>query len=327
MIVVTGGTGHVGNALLRALADQGAAEVRAIVRAGRSRAALAGLDVEVVDGDVLQYDSLVPAFRGADVVYHAAGIVSIDSGGYERLRPTNVEGTRNVVTACREAGVGRLVYTSSVHAFTRAPWGTPLTETTPIDPAQAHGAYDRTKAEATLLVLEAAREGLDVVVVVPSGIVGPYDYRPSDTGEIFLAYARGHIGASVKGAYNFVDVRDVAQGMIAAATRGRSGETYLLTGPVVTVKEFFQELELATGVRVPRLRLPLGFARAVSPLIPLYYRIVRQRPLFTTYSLDVIRSNPHMSYEKAARELGFAPRPFRETVMDTTAWFREQGML
>lgn len=327
MIVVTGATGHVGNVLLRRLVDEGATGLRALVRPGRSLAALAGLDVEPVEGDVLDHDSLLRAFRGAEVVYHAAGIVSIQSGGYDRLRETNVGGTRNVLTACREAGVSRLVYTSSVHAFVKPPQGTGLTEAAAIDPGRVHGTYDRTKAEATRLVLAAAATGLDAVVVHPSGIVGPCDFRPSDTGAVIMACARGRLHAYVNGAYDFVDVRDVAQGLMAAAAKGRRGESYLLTGHEVSVTDFLHAVAQFTGTPAPRVRLPLGFTRAVSFLIPAYYRIARERPLFTTYSLDVISSNCCMSHEKAERELGFSPRAFRDTIADTVHWFRERGML
>jgi dihydroflavonol-4-reductase len=327
MIVVTGATGLVGNVLLRSLAAEGASGLRALVRPGRSTAAIADLEVEVVEGDICDYDSLVPAFRGAKVVFHVAGTVSIASRGYKQIRKTNVDGTRNVIAACREAGVGRLVYTSSVHAFVPPPEGTCLTETSPIDPSQAHGAYDRTKAEATLLVQSAARDGLDAVLVYPSGIIGPYDFRPSHTGEMILACSQGRVGAYVRGGYNFVDVRDVAQGLIAAAKMGRRGEGYVLAGHEITVKEMFHSIELVTGTPAPRLRLPFGFTRAVSFLIPAYYWIARQRPLLTTYSLDVVSSNCSMSHEKAHRELGYTPRPFRETMTDTVDWFRQEGML
>ena len=223
MIVVTGATGHVGNVLLRRLVAEGTTDVRALVRPGKSTAAIADLEVEIVEADVRHYDSLVRAFRGADVVFHLAGIVSIATGGLKRLHETNVGGTRNVIAACREAGVGRLVYTSSVHAFVEQPPGTCLKETGAIDPLGVHGPYAKTKAEATLLVLEAAREGLDAVVVFPSGIIGPYDFRPSDTGALILACFHRRLKAYVRGAYDFVDVRDVAQGLMAAAQKGMPG--------------------------------------------------------------------------------------------------------
>jgi len=327
MIVVTGATGFVGNVLLRELVAGGAKDVRALVRAGRPTRTIADLPVEVVAGDILDYDSLARAFRGADVVYHTAGIVSIGSGGYEKMRETNVGGTRNVLAACREAGVGRLVYTSSVHAFVRPPKGVCLTKAADIDPDRAYGAYDRTKAEATLLVRQAVAEGLDAVVLHPTGIIGPYDFRPSDTGEMVLACAQHRLGAYVHGAYDFVDARDVARGLIAAAEKGRRGESYLLAGHETSVKDLLHTIELASGVPAPRLRLPVRFVRAVSFLIPVYYRLTRQRPLFTRYSLEVITSGCDMSNEKAVRELGFSPRPLRETIEDTVAWFKEQRML
>ena len=327
MIVVTGAAGLVGNVLLRTLVDDGATGLRAVVRPGGRRDSIADLDVEVVEADVRDRDALAAAFRGAEVVYHTAGTVSIARGGLERLREANVEGTRAVVSASKEAGVGRLVYTSSVHAFVEAPWGTCLDEAGAVDPADVRGAYAKAKAEATLLVLDAAREGLDAVVVYPSGIIGPYDFRPSHMGALVVASAHGRLGAYVHGAYNFVDVRDVAQGLMAAAAKGRRGEGYILAGHEVTVRDLLQAIEAATGVPAPRLRLPIRLIRALSPVIPVYYWATRQQPLFTSYSLDVICSNCSMSPEKAEHELGFTRRPFKQTLEDTVSWFARQGII
>ena len=327
MLVVTGATGLLGNALLRGLAAQGAAPVRALVRPTSDLTALAGLDVETVQGDLRDRSSLLAAFAGADVVFHLAGIVSIARGGLPRLQETNVEGTRNVLAACREAGVRRLVYCSSIHAFVVPSGGACLSEASPIDPGRTQGAYDQTKAEATLLVLDAVRQGLDAVLVFPTGVIGPYDFRPSHTGELVLAAGQGRLGAYVDGAYNFVDVRDVAQGLMAAAEKGRSGEGYILAGHNVTVKELLLSIEAVTGTPAPSLRLPFGLVRTLSPLIPAYYWATRQKPLFTTYSLDVISSGCTMANDKAERELGYRPRPFAETIEDTVRWFRKQRML
>ncbi len=327
MIVVTGATGHVGNVLLRELAAHGAAHLRAVLEPGESSARLENLDVQTVEADMREYNALLTAFEGADVVFHLAGIVSIGSTGMARLREVNVEGTRNVIAACRAANVRRLIYTSSVHAFVELPAGTCLDETTAIDPGRVHGPYATTKAEATLLVFAAAREGLDAVVLFPSGIIGPYDFRPSETGQLIIDCFQGRLKAYVEGAYNFVDVRDVVQGLISAATKGRRGEGYILSGHEVTVKELLSTVELLTGARAPRWRLHFGFTRAVCFLIPVYYWLKRERPLFTTYSLDVLASNCLMSHAKAQRELGFSPRPFEQTIADTLSWFRRAGML
>jgi dihydroflavonol-4-reductase len=327
MIVVTGGTGHLGYALLHALAAEGETGLRALARRGRSTATIADLGLQIVEADVRSYDSLVRAFRDADVVFHVAGIISIAGGGLKRLRETNVEGTRNVIAACRKVGVRRLVYTSSVHAFVEPPPGTYLRESQDIDPERVRGPYARTKAEATRLVFAAAKEGMDAVIVFPSGIIGPYDSRPSHMGQLMLDSATGHLLASVKGAYDFVDVRDVARGLIAAAGDGRRGEGYILSGHRVTIKGLLHEVELTTGTPAPRLCLPLGLAKTASFFMPPYYGIRHQRPRFTTYSLHVVSSNSLMSHEKAERELGFSPRPFEDTVRDGLQWFQEQGML
>lgn len=327
VIVVTGGTGHLGNVLLRRLADGGTNGLRAILRPGRSPESLAGLDLEIVPADVHDQDSLARAFRGAEIVYHLAGIVSIATRASKQLRTTNVEGTRNVIAACRRAGVGRLVYTSSVHAFVEPPRGTPLVESAMLDPSRVRGPYAQTKAEATRLVLDAAGQDLDAVVVFPSSIVGPCDFGLSHMGRLILDCSSGRLRAYVEGCYDFVDVRDVAQGAIAAAKKGDRGQGYILSGHPVTVADVLHTTELITGVEATRLRLPNDLARAAATIMPAYYALRREKPRFTRYSLAVIASNPLMSHEKATRELGFSPRPFVDTVRDAVDWFRERGML
>jgi dihydroflavonol-4-reductase len=327
LIVVTGAAGHVGNVLVRTLLAAARGPVRAMVHQGGNSIALAELEVEILSGDVLDPASLAVAFEGADLVFHTAGVVSITNSGLKRLRRANVEGTRNVLAACRASGVRRLVYTSSVHAFVEPPAGACTTENSPIDPVRSPDPYAKTKAEATLLVLQAARQGLEAVVAYPSGIVGPHDYKPSHTGQLVLDHFHRRLLAYVDGAYDFVDVRDVAQGLIAAADRGRSGEGYILAGHVITVIDLLRELERLSGVPAPRLRLPMRVARTAGIVAPAYYRLRRQRPLFTTYSVDVINSNHCMDRGKAERELSFAPRPLTETLDDTLRWFRRQGVL
>ncbi len=327
MLVVTGATGFLGNVLVRTLLARGAGPVRSLARPTSDLASLAGLDTEIVHADIGDPASLVSAFAGADTVFHVAGTVSITRGGLPRLRKTNVEGTRNVVSACRQAGVRRLVYCSSIHAFVVPPPGACITEDSPVDPTRCAGSYDRSKAEATLIVREAAAQGLDAVTVHPTGVVGPYDYRPSPMGELLIQCSRGRLPAYVDGAYNFVDVRDVAAGLAAAAAKGASGAGYILAGNNVTVRDLMRTVEAVTGTPAPRLRVPIGLLKSVSFLIPVYYWATRQTPLFTTYSLDVISSGCDMTSAKAERELGYSARPFRETVEDAVRWFREQGTL
>jgi dihydroflavonol-4-reductase len=287
----------------------------------------AGLGPEVAEADIRDVDALTRAFSGAETVFHLAGIVTITREKYQHLHEVNVEGTRNVIAACRAAGVRRLVYTSSVHAFVEPPRGTCLDEMTPVDPDQVHFPYSQTKAKATGLVQNAVQDGLDAVVVFPSGAVGPFDFKPSATGRLLLELARGRIRAWVDGGYNFVDVRDVAEGIVAAGHHGRRGEGYVLSGSEISVRDLFQIVAELTGTPAPRLHMSMRVLRGLSPLIPAYYWATRQQPLFTTMSLEVVCSNCEMSSAKAQRELGFSPRPLRDTLVDTLAWFQKQGML
>lgn len=326
MHVVTGATGHIGNVLVRELLSRGV-EVRALIPPFDDTTSLEGVAVERVEGDILAPGSLVAAFRGADVVYHLAGMVSILPGQGQRLHRVNVEGTRNVVAACFEAGVPRLVYTSSVHALGVPPPGAVVDEGLGFDPQRAMGDYDRSKALATLEVLDGVGQGLDAVIVCPTGVIGPYDYRVSEMGQLLLDFARGRIRAYIEGAYDFVDVRDVATGHVLAVERGRSGESYILSGERVTVRDLMLLLEGELGVAAPRSRVPTLLARFAAIFTPLYQRLTGQRPLFTEYSIRTLSSDCIVNSEKARRELGYHPRPIRESIIDAIRWFRERGVL
>lgn len=316
----------MGNVLVRELVRRGQ-NVRAVVHPSDTTEALVGLEVEVVRADVRQYDSLVPAFAGADLVYHLAGIVTISGGQSRLLHEVNVLGARNVARACLEAGVRRVVYTSSVHALEVPPVGVPLCETTEFRPEALDGDYARSKARASIEIRESVERGLDAVMVFPSGIIGPYDFRLSEMGYLFTDFARGRLKAYVDGAYDFVDVRDVVAGLILAAERGRRGEGYILSGERVSVKGLLALLEQVTGVRSRARRLPIRLARFASWFAPVYYRLRRAKPRFTSYSLRVLASNCLMSSAKAASELGYASRPLRETVRNTIEWFIATGRL
>ncbi len=324
--VVTGATGHLGNNLVRALLTRGE-RVRALVLPGDDIRPIAGLPVEVMSGDVRDLGALLWAFRGADTVYHLAGLIAIAPGREALLHQVNVLGTRNVVEAALRCNVRRLIYTASVHALVEPPHGTVIDERQPFDPERIPTEYGRSKARAALEVLAGVGRGLNAVIACPTGIIGPYDFQPSEMGRLFLKVARGKMPLYVHGAYDFVDVRDVAWGLMAAAERGRWGESYILSGEVVTVRRLMAYLEECTGVRAPRLGLPTGLARRVARLAALYARLSGNRPAFTEESVNILASNCCVSHEKAGRELGYAPRPIRETVADTIRWFREAGFL
>jgi len=327
MIVVTGATGHIGNVLVRELITRGQT-VCALALPHDDCRPLADLNTEIVYGDVTDLRSLESAFAGADVVFHLAGIVTIMPGMKKILERVNVGGVRNVATACRTTGVRRLVYTSSIHAIAEPPQGTAIDESQPFAPDRVLGDYARSKARATLLLLDEVRkEGLDAVICCPSGVIGPWDYGISNIGQLILDFTSGQLKSYVRGAYDFVDVRDTANGLILAAEKGQPGRHYIFSGAQVQVQELMKELERNTGYPAPTYEIPPAIARAAGVLASIYYRLIRRKPVFTAYSIDVLRSNSQVSSARAREELGFTTRPWQDSIRDQVEWFRAEGML
>ena len=318
MILVTGATGHLGNVLVRRLNAMGEC-VRAMVLPNEGLEPLVGLDVECVIGNVLDPDSCRRAMRGVDTVYHLAGIISIMSGRDELMRRVNVDGAANVAQAALDVGVERLVHVASVHAFERIAEGA-IDESVPLVPAGDFAAYDATKAEGARAVLQAVERGLDAVIVCPTGVIGPYDYRRSELGKTLLGYARKKLKLSVDGAYDLVDVRDVAHGMVEAAERGRQGEMYILSGNHVRIPKLCDMVERITGHHAAHWVVPFKLAQGTAWLAEGWYRLLKTTPQFTRYSLEVLRSNSNISGAKARSEIGYSARPLSQTISDTVRW-------
>lgn len=287
MILVTGAAGHLGNVLVRELVERGET-VRALLLPGEDRTPLGDLPIEQIEADILDYPALSNAFRGINTVYHLAGIISILPGQNPVLRMVNVLGTRNVIHASLEHGVRRMVYTSSIHALRRLSHGVVIDEKVPFDPEAAISSYDQSKAQASLEVLKAVPLGLNAVIACPTGIIGPYDFRLSEMGKIILDCLEQKPQLYVDGAYDFVDVRDVAQGLILANQQGKRGETYILSGEQLTVRRLLDSIKQITGKGFVRIRLPFRLAQLVAKVTPLYYRLTRTKPRFTPYSLETL---------------------------------------
>lgn len=320
MNLVTGATGHIGNVLVRLLLEKDR-QIRAMIMPGEDTAPLNGLDVEIVEADVLDYQSLQKAFHGVDIVYHLAGIISILPGKNQMLQAVNVIGTRNVIQAARSSGIHRLVYTSSIHALKRVPEGILIDETIPFDIENAISSYDFSKANASLEILSAVQEGMDAVIVCPTGVIGPYDFRRSEMGQLILDCVEQKPMLYVDGAYDFVDVRDVAEGLILAGEKGVCGESYILSGERISVLEIIKIVQEILNARIFSFKIPFSLARFIANLTPIYYRLVRTRPRFTSYSLATIKSNSFISHAKAQLQLGYLPRPLRDSLHDTVKWF------
>ena len=326
MIVITGATGHLGNVLVRKLVSMNK-KVRAVVLSGEDVASLEGLEVEKVEGDVRLPDSLRKAFEGADIVYHCAGVIFILPGQRKQLYQVNVLGTRNVVNLCLELKIKRLVYTSSIHALSEPAPGIVFDEAREFNPENVLGEYSKSKTLGTLEVLKGIEKGLDAVILCPSGIIGPYDYRVSEMGKLIVDFVKGKVKASVSGAYDFVDVRDVAEGLILACEKGKKGECYILSGQQISVGQLLEFLGEINGVKAPWLKIPKQVARAAGFFNALYCNIMKLKPLFTPFSIDVLASNSLVSCQKARDELGYSPRSIYESIKDAVRWFKEEGII
>ncbi len=324
MIVVTGAAGHVGANLVRALAAKGS-PVRALVHLDRR--ALEGLGIEVVAGDIRDPDSLLKAFEGAEVVYHLAALISIATDPWSLLEAVNINGTRNVVEACLNCGVRRLVHFSSIHTLSDTASDIPVDESSPLVESQRYPPYDRSKAMAEREVSQGIEKGLDAIIISPTAIVGPHDYKPSHFGEALLKLANGSLPALVSGGFNWVDVRDVVRGAMRAQEIAPTGAKYLLSGHWLSLGEVAKMVEELTGVKAPGSVYPMWLARIGAPFVTAFDRLARRRPLYTSASLQALRGHHNISYQKASRELGYQPRPFRETLVDTLKWFEAAGKL
>lgn len=322
--VVTGPSGHLGTNLVRELLERGH-EVRALCY---DRAeALDGLDVERVEGDVRDRASLAAAFAGCDALFHLAGVIDITGGTGPLLRPVNVDGVRNAAEAALEVGVRRMIHVSSVHAYDAYRLGRPLDESSPQCASARHPGYDLSKADGERELRAVIDRGLDAVVVNPTGIVGPYDWLPSLFGGFLLGLFKGQIVALPRGGFDFVDVRDVAGGILAAHERGRTGQNYLLSGTTCSLHELATVGADIAQVRGPRFEIPISLCHRFAPIDGIAARLTRKPRRLTHYSIETLDAQISIDGSRAREELGYAPRPLRETLVDTRAWFIEAGML
>ena len=330
LYLVTGAAGHLGLTVTQALVARGDT-VRALVLPTDAYVTHLPSNVQVFYGDVRDPATLDACFSTAAderlTVIHCAGIVTIASHYEPMVYEVNVKGTQNIVEACIQHAVHKLVYVSSVHAVPTLPMGETIRETDQFDPASVVGLYAQTKAEATALVLDAARNrGLNASVVHPSGICGPNDYGNNHLTQLVRDWYDGRLTAGIRGGYDFVDVRDVTAGILACCKQGLQGECYFLTNQYISVADIFKMLSELTGHKRIRTFLPLWFIKLTAPFAEFYYKCLRQKPLFTSYSIYTLGSNSRFSHDKATRAFGYAPRPFRDTLRDTLDWCKATGL-
>jgi dihydroflavonol-4-reductase len=323
-VLVTGGTGFVGANLVRELCADGH-RVRVLARRGGDRRALDGCAVEVVDGDLLDPASVRAAVAGARRVYHVAADYRLWAPDPRALYRANVEGTRNVLEAAAGAGVERIVYTSTVGAVGIPKDGTPGDERTPVSLGDMVGAYKASKFLAERVADELAARGAPVVTVNPSAPVGPWDVKPTPTGQMIVDFLRGKMVGSLDTGLNVVHVRDVARGHILAGERGRIGERYVLGNRNLALLEIFQMLAGITGIPAPRMRVPYALAWLAAAAMEGAAALTRRPPRVPLTAVRMARKRMHFSAAKAVSELGLPQTPVEQALADAVDWFVERG--
>jgi dihydroflavonol-4-reductase len=324
--LITGATGFVGAAVARALLAEGW-QVRALVRAGSNRTNLESLQVEPALGDLNDPTSLERAVNGCEALFHVAADYRLGAPDPRELYRSNVEGTRNILTAALKAAVQRIVYTSSVATVGIPSDGTPGDEATPVSIAAMIGHYKRSKFLAEQVALEAATGGAPVVIVNPSTPVGAGDVKPTPTGQVILDAAAGRMPAYVDTGLNIVHVDDVAAGHLLALHRGRRGERYILGGEDMTLREILNQVAHIAGRKPPRVRLPYAAVLPVAYAAEAVARITGRPGRVTLEGVRMSRKRMFFSSAKAVRDLGYSWRPPTEAFADAVRWFRERGLI
>ncbi|TSA51760.1 NAD-dependent epimerase/dehydratase family protein [archaeon] len=325
-VLVTGATGFIGSSIVRELLTQGY-QVRVLVREQSTTRNLDGLNIEVAYGDITNADSLGPALQGCSRLFHSAALYSFWVKERALLYKINVDGTRNVLQAAKEAGIDRVVYTSSVAALAVPVGKRPTTEETPVDFTQIVGDYKKSKYYAEQVALEYARAGLPVVIVNPSFPVGPRDIKPTPTGQTILDFLNRKLPAYIETGMNVVDVEDVAVGHLLAAERGKIGQRYILGGTDMTMGQLLQTLSEITGLPAPRVKLPYLPILGLSYLNAAFCRLTRATPRMTPETIRMSRHYMYYDPTKAIYELGLPQTQPKAALEKAVNWFQDNGYI
>lgn len=325
--LITGATGFLGRAVVDELVRLNNVRIDALVLKNDPYADLLPKGVCTVIGDVCAEDSLERFFAGADgntCVIHCAGIISVASRSGSKLYQVNVGGTRNVLRQCTGHRVGKMIYVSSVHAIPEKPKDCVITEDCEFSPGLVDGDYAKSKAAATEMVFDAARRGLNVSIVFPSGIIGPGDILGGSFTSMAKSFLAGKLPFAVRGGYDFVDVRDVAKGILACAENGESGKGYILSGHYITIRRMLQIVGKAARLLYRPICLPLRLAKLAAPFFERRCLKEKKPLFFTPYSVAVLGSNGRFTSAAASERFAYRPRSIEETLRDMTAWLVRQ---
>jgi dihydroflavonol-4-reductase len=320
--IVTGSTGYIGFVLVNELIKKGYTPIKILIRSKKSLDRFSGLDINYAIGDINDVEFLRREISPGAVVFHLAGVIDIATLKSKEIYKTNVDACINLIDVCIEKNIEKFIYTSSVSAIIPAKANMLMSEPIYFDPKKVVGHYAKTKAIATKYILDKSRNGkINAVVTYPSAVIGPYDYNISSLGQVVIDYLNHKLTAYTKGKYNFVDVRDVALGLIRAYEVGRSGEDYLLTGDSLSLFEMFKILNKILNRDKMPIKLPLWFIKLVVPLAEMHYLIRGKVPVFSSTSIKILNQNCNFDNSKAKNELRFLPRSVEESFKDMIEWF------
>ena len=318
---VTGGSGHVGGNLVRELLSRGY-QVDCLVRSDTR--ALDNLDVKLVKGDMLNPKDIAPLMTDSDIVFHSAAFVAVEKIQEDLMHKINVEGSRSIATAAVESGVKKMIHFSSVHAFEQQPTSESLVETRPLVTDPKALPYDRTKAEAQKVVLGYRDQGLEVNVIHPTGIIGPYDFKPSRMGKVLRDITNGNMPFAINNGFNWVDVRDVAKSAVNCIDKGVDGQNYILPGHWASIPHLSTMIKKITGNRTHLVSVPFWMAYLALPFASVSSRISGKRPSFSRGSLQALAIQcKNIPGTLANEHLDHQPRPLLDTIDDTVSWLTQ----
>ena len=323
-IAMTGASGHIGTNLCRALLSEGH-EVRVLINL--TSKSLEKIPVERIPGNILDKKSLESLISGCEIVIHLAATISIRGVNERDLLSININGTKNILEVITRLPVKRFIHFSSIHALTQEPFDEILDETRPLalkDPI----LYNRSKAWSEQLVSEAIKNGMDGVIINPTSVVGPNDFRPSLVGRAIIQICQNKLPGLIRGGYDWVDVRDVVSGTLQAIEKGRTGERYLLSGKWLSLPDLVGIISRYHKIKTKHAILPYWLAELGVPFLKVYAMLRKADPLYTRESLDIIKHSHRMiSCDKAKKEFGYQPRPIEITIKDTIEWFKKNSYL
>lgn len=330
--LLTGAAGLLGSNITRQLIERGE-KVRALVLKGDPAVKYVPEEAEIVIGDVLDIPSLERLFdvpKGTDIIMiHSASIVTLDPNPNKKVYAVNVEGTQNIIDMCINHNAKKLVYISSTGAIPEKPGREQIREVKHFDPKAVVGYYSETKAEATQLVLDAVKRfpELDASIIHPSGICGPNDYAFGPVSSFLIQYAKGEMKAGIEGTFNSVDVRDLAEGVIACCDKGRRGECYIMGNSLVSMEDMFRLVNQTAGLNYKPKVLPVPTAKILAKIMAVISKITGKPAMLTDFAIYNLARNNNFCYDKAVKELGYKVRPFEETISDEIKWLKAEGRI